>query len=337
MNKKEKIDELIDLCFMGQTELKKYCFNKLKPYYKSFINTKDFTYFKGEIPVLLVAHLDTVYLKKPSRIIIKNEIISSPDGIGGDDRCGVYAIIKIVESGLFPSILFTTDEEMGGVGASAFTDFVKELKNVNFILQIDRRGKNDMVAYDDGNKELLEYIKKFGFKENYGSFSDISIIAPHYEISALNLSSGYYNEHRGEAEYINFNHLQATINRVIKILKDDNNKKFIYEETYSPQLSSNYWENDYKGTLFKSYGYKKEDYTKVDKDDYKICGYCGLTADECSRYGIELHDDGTLCLCDDCIYELWYEVCSACGNIQDRDIKKCVNCGYNMDGSDDYI
>ena len=65
-----------------------------------------------------------------------------------------------------------------GVGASAFTDFVKELKNVNFILQIDRRGKNDMVAYDDGNKELLEYIKKFGFKENYGSFSDISIIAP---------------------------------------------------------------------------------------------------------------------------------------------------------------
>ena len=46
---------------------------------------------RGEAPIMLVAHLDTVH-KAPVKHICKTQnggILMSPQGIGGDDRCGV--------------------------------------------------------------------------------------------------------------------------------------------------------------------------------------------------------------------------------------------------------
>lgn len=41
----------------------------------------------------------------------------SPQLLGSDDRAGVYAIIQIIEAGYKPHVIFTTDEEIGAVGA----------------------------------------------------------------------------------------------------------------------------------------------------------------------------------------------------------------------------
>ena len=83
---------------MRQKELKHYLSGYLKKAGYSVINKKGFLYAKGEVPVLLVAHLDTVHQEKPS-IICRSEdgrYIMSPQGIGGDDRCGVYMILQIL-------------------------------------------------------------------------------------------------------------------------------------------------------------------------------------------------------------------------------------------------
>ena len=61
-----------------------------------------------------------------------------------------------MKGGLRPSILFTTDEEIGGLGASSFTLYQDNL-DINYIIQLDRRGKNDVVRYDDDNLELTRY------------------------------------------------------------------------------------------------------------------------------------------------------------------------------------
>ena len=42
----------------------------------------------------------------------------------------------------------------------------------------------------------MEFVCSFGFKENSGSFSDISVVAPHLKTAAVNISAGYFNEHR---------------------------------------------------------------------------------------------------------------------------------------------
>lgn len=67
---------------------------------------------------------------------------------------------------------------------------------VNYIVELDRRGTNDAVFYNCDNPDFTEFVCSFGFEENYGSFSDISVVAPHLDTAAVNISAGYFNEHR---------------------------------------------------------------------------------------------------------------------------------------------
>ena len=71
-------------------------------------------------------------------------------------------------------ILFCEEEEVGGVGARKFTQS-KLRPEVNYIVELDRRGTNDAVFYSCDNPDFTEFVCSFGFEENYGSFSDISV------------------------------------------------------------------------------------------------------------------------------------------------------------------
>ena len=86
-----------DICRMSQKELKKHVASELRTMYKSVTEQKGFVYAQGTFPVLLVAHLDTVHTFLPGKIKYKKDKLWSPNGIGGDDRCGVYMILNIIE------------------------------------------------------------------------------------------------------------------------------------------------------------------------------------------------------------------------------------------------
>ena len=90
------------------------------------------------------------------------------------------------------------------------------------IFQLDRRGSDDCVFYDCDNPDFTKYVESFGFKKAYGSFSDISVIAPAWGVAAANLSVGYYLEH-SNAEYLKGRELEKTIERVKKILDNAEN------------------------------------------------------------------------------------------------------------------
>ena len=47
----------------------------------------------------------------------KQDILHVLGGYTLDDRAGVYAIIQIIEAGYKPHVIFTTDEEIGALGA----------------------------------------------------------------------------------------------------------------------------------------------------------------------------------------------------------------------------
>lgn len=197
---------------------------------------------RGDAPIMLVAHLDTVHYELPSVILSDTDCryLMSPYGIGGDDRCGVYALLDIYDrSAVKPWLLFTCDEEVGGVGARKFvtayrSGLVKDsdaLKSLKAIIEIDRRGENDAVYYSCSNDAFEGYITSKGFITAHGTFSDISTVAPILGVAAVNLSSGYYNEHT-IGEYIDTVHLQSTIERVIEIVKEsvgDNFPRYEYK------------------------------------------------------------------------------------------------------------
>lgn len=92
-------------------------------------------------------------------------------------------------------ILFCEEEEIGGVGAKKFAKS-KLRPEVNYIVELDRRSTNDAVFYNCDNPDFTEFVCSFGFEENYGSFSDISVVAPYLDTAAVNISAGYFNEHR---------------------------------------------------------------------------------------------------------------------------------------------
>jgi hypothetical protein len=193
-----------------------------------------YIYAPGDIPVLLVAHLDTVHREIPTEIFFDAEhrVMWSPQGIGGDDRAGVYGILKVLEH-CKPHVIFLHDEEVGGVGARVAA-YGLDIPNVNFMIEFDRRGNKDAVFYDCGNEDFQQHILDFGFELNYGSFSDISILAPIWDLAAVNLSIGYFNEHT-RYEYINLNYLDETVEKTIKIIKEsDPNVLYDYQEIYYP-------------------------------------------------------------------------------------------------------
>lgn len=194
---------------------------------KVFFADNSFILIRGAAPVMLVAHLDTVH-KNPVKVICKSDdgnILMSPQGIGGDDRCGVYALAKIYElSEVKPHLLFTCDEEIGGGGAKWFCKahtegkLPSELDSLKFLVEIDRRGSNDAVFYDCANPDFEDSLLQFGFRYAHGSFSDISVIAPELKVAAVNLSSGYHNAHTLH-EYIVRSELETTIEKTLEIVK----------------------------------------------------------------------------------------------------------------------
>lgn len=119
-----------------------------------------YVYAKGNLPVLLVAHLDTYSNQTPEQIWYNSNediLYGCMQPIGADDRCGVYAIFKILED-LNPHVLFTVGEELGRLGAVVASKKLEE-PNVKYIIELDCAGYNDCVFYLCGNPQFREYIE----------------------------------------------------------------------------------------------------------------------------------------------------------------------------------
>jgi putative aminopeptidase FrvX len=171
----------------------------------------------------LVAHLDSVHEKKSVNIVLKGGILSSDNGIGGDDKCGIVAILEILKKNKNVNAIFPIDEEIGGVGADLIGKDI--LQNVKYFIEIDRVGNSDIIfesgcnkiASDDFIKDLLPIAKKYGFKKDFGTFTDVNVLTETSLKSAINVSAGYYNAHT-KKEYVVLKELDYTINFVEEIL-----------------------------------------------------------------------------------------------------------------------
>jgi putative aminopeptidase FrvX len=134
----------------------------LKTKYDNIITTKDYIIAVGSIPIALVAHMDTVFKTPVSDLYYdaKKGVMWSPDGLGADDRAGIFAIIKILQDGLRPSIILTTGEEEGGIGACAVCEKYPQcpIPGLKYMIQLDRHGTNDCVFYDCYCPEFVDYV-----------------------------------------------------------------------------------------------------------------------------------------------------------------------------------
>lgn len=140
----EKQYDLIKLLVsLSEDNLKKSLKIILKNYYneEDLIYSKYYIAAKGEIPVALVAHLDTVHKLHTYELCHDQDkgVLWSPNGIGADDRAGVFSILEILKKGYRPSIIFCCKEEVGGIGAGYFiNEHPTPFNGVKYLIELDR-------------------------------------------------------------------------------------------------------------------------------------------------------------------------------------------------------
>lgn len=300
----------------------------LQSKYDRVIVSSEYLIAVGDCPVGLVAHLDTVFQNPPKNIFydrVKN-VMWSPEGLGADDRAGVYAIIQILKAGYRPTVIFTTNEEKGCLGAVTLASNVAKCPTeLKYIIQLDRRGSNDCVFYDCANYKFDEYVESFGFVTNFGSFSDISEICPQWGIAGVNLSIGYYDEH-SYIETLYIGQMLATIERVKKML-DVANSAPVFE--YIESKFSSAWGLYPDDGWDPSWGISKEAWSSMIEPRKKCCK-CGQDDFDYNMFPVEDENSNTVkYYCLNCITdEAKIQWCEQCGTPfisenQDKTCKKC--------------
>lgn len=215
------------------------------------------------LPVMVVAHVDTVHSELPAKLFVDKALgevfahdkAGNSCGVGADDRAGVALIMRLLDHGLRPYVLFTDGEERGGIGAS---DFVRAYAvppvDVRFLVEFDRKGNREAVFYDCGNNEFIRFVKSFGFEEDVGSFTDISIICPAWDVAGVNLSVGYKMAHT-QLETLVLEHWDNTFQAVIPLLKASTNAP-----VYDFQEKRGYWRSfGWYGAGKYGYRYEEEE------------------------------------------------------------------------------
>ncbi len=300
MQKWTKIDNMLLTTILQTKEsaLMKSMKNYLLKHYSEneVIATKDFILCQGKSPIMIVCHMDTVFKTPPTRIFYdqKQEVMWSPEGLGADDRAGVFLVWKLVQAGLRPHLCLTTGEEWGGIGAEALINYLPTCPyNIKYIVELDRQGTNDCVFYNCANDEFESFIENYGFVTDFGTFTDISVICPKWGIAGVNLSVGYFHEHTFQ-EILHVKALLDTYKKVYKMIEESEKAPFF---KYIPDPLENFYKN---------FG------NKFFKDRTHLCNKCGHVFTEDDLFPILGKDCSKFYLCYDCI---------------DNSINWCENCG----------
>lgn len=314
--KNSELKTFEQLASLTQNSLKKVLSSFLKRHYPKVIETKDYIYAEGEIPIALVAHMDTVFKKPPSEIFFdeRHNVMFSPQGLGADDRAGVFAIIQIIRGGQKPHVIFTTDEEYGALGAMELSKLDCPFTNLKYIIQLDRRGSDDCVFYDCDNEDFVEYIESFGFTWNYGSFTDISELCPSWKIAGVNLSVGYRDEHSA-TEVLFVGQLLATISKVKKMLNAAAEAPVF---KYIPMANTPYGKDWYT--------WNKNTYSWSDSNEVMKCHNCKKYFMEEELFPAVMLDKTTKFFCPDCLVDnvAW---CNECGSAFEKYSPEAPNTG----------
>ena len=167
---------------------------------------------KSDTYPCIVAHMDQVQ-ERHSKDFIAYEaediiIGFSPkhkeqQGLGADDKCGLWIGLKCLQKFDCLKLAFFVGEEVGckgsGLANMAFFD------DCRFVIEPDRKGSEDLITQigwtplcsDDFLKDIG--FKKFGYKEAEGMMTDIETLKDNgLMLSCINLSCGYYRPHSNE-------------------------------------------------------------------------------------------------------------------------------------------
>ncbi len=294
---KEKLQEFCQLLTLSQEELANHIisetpdFYKIEKYQKAIIITPKNFDGKVKIPTFS-SHLDIVGCKPPTldEIEIKDAIVSLKQGakasvLGGDDRCGVWIMLELMKTHKNAVFAFFYDEEVGCVGSRLHCN-LPIFKQVNAFIGLDRRGTYDCATYGTDSLALIDIATTFGYKEEWGSITDVAVLAEHWQIPCINLSVGFNSEH-SQREWVDFSVTERTLETCKELAIEG--QEFEVDLQPEPYLGYNYKYDD---------GLYDDEWEDIPLEPV-FCEVCGS---ECNLYKFA---DGFICA--ECYLDLYEE------------------------------
>lgn len=220
---------------------------------------------KSETYPCIVAHMDQVQ-ERHSKDFIAYEaediiIGFSPkhkeqQGLGADDKCGLWIGLKCLQKFDCLKLAFFVGEEVGckgsGLANMAFFD------DCRFVIEPDRKGSEDLITQigwtplcsDDFLKDIG--FKKFGYKETDGMMTDIEALKDHgLLLSCINVSCGYYKPHSNE-EFVYkpallncFAFVEHIIKTCTKVYPHIDNTAYYEKQNYYGDIYDDYYSEIY--------------------------------------------------------------------------------------------
>lgn len=139
--------------------------------------------------------------------------LGNPTGIGGDDKCGVFACLTLLQELPNVKAAFFVSEETGCHGSSkADEDF---FRNVGYVIEFDAP-ENWMITErcygqvlfdrDSAFFEKCDKVLTEGMDPNYMEYmvhpyTDVYALRNKFDFSCINISIGYYDYH-SKNEYV---------------------------------------------------------------------------------------------------------------------------------------
>lgn len=158
----------------------------------------------------IAAHLDEVHQAREKGyevLLVKDEFIigfnsgkREFNGIGADDKNGIWVCLKCLEKYDNLKCVFFVGEEQGCIGSRQAD--MKFFDDCRFVIQCDRKGNSDFIStiYGDSlcSSRFIEdaSLGQHGYKEANGMQTDVKTLRDRgLEISCANISCGYYYPH----------------------------------------------------------------------------------------------------------------------------------------------
>lgn len=235
-------------------------------------------------------------------------------GIGGDDKCGVFACLYLLK--IIPQIkvVFFSREERGCRGSG---DIDKRFfSDCQYLIQLDRRGKKDFIQTYWGNKTVSHEFaseiglikKKYKYKNCIGTVTDVMKLWNNkVGISCINLSCGYYQPHTA-LEYVSIKDLWNSVKFTEAIVNGMQKKRYTslppVVKTITTVTTNYFGDSPKYSQCYKCYQWKKTAllWGVKGKKDKKICYSCKekIEEDGYVEDNIKQSEENILFACFEC-------------------------------------
>ena len=174
-------------------------------------------------------------------------------GIGGDDKCGVFVCLSLLEHFDVLKAAFFVEEEIGMKGSKEADE--EFFNNVGYAIQFDAPSANWISEVCSGVKlfdiefktHITTILSEGGYtKFSMDPFTDVNQLAQKFDFNCLNLGCGYYDQHT-DKEYVVIDEVEKSLKMGKKLIDYLGIKKYIHhKETKKELLLEMDWQKDFK-------------------------------------------------------------------------------------------